>query len=214
LTLNVSHSKPDARRYAQQLRARRSAPEAEWEARRIGTALRDYVSPADVVYAYAPDPARGELDLWPALSALASAGMKVALPRIVGKGLMQFHLWTADDRLVEDPRYGLLEPAPSAPTAPPPSAFVLPGLAASPEGVRLGYGGGFYDRAMAQQPSARRLFPLATRFLFPLPHEPHDEPVDVIVTERGALWTGARTGGSLQPERAAPVPSTTRQRRP
>jgi 5-formyltetrahydrofolate cyclo-ligase len=68
---------------------------------------------------------------------------------------------------------------------------VVPALAADHRGRRLGRGAGYYDRALAALPHPRR--PLlvalvhADELLPEVPHEPHDVPVDVVVTENGVF---------------------------
>jgi 5-formyltetrahydrofolate cyclo-ligase len=67
--------------------------------------------------------------------------------------------------------------------------ILVPGLAFTRKGDRLGRGGGFYDRYLAQLPSTT--FKLGVCFamqLVPtLPTEPHDQCMDAVVTENGFL---------------------------
>ncbi len=175
----------------------------------IGASLLSLVD-ASVVYAYAPDLSRGELDLLSAFGQLVERGVTVALPRIDGHRTLSFRVWSPTDELIADPRYGILEPASASPLAPPPVTIVLPGLAADPSGVRLGYGGGFYDRLLAHYTDALRVFPVAsTCFSAELPSEPHDARVDLIVTERFCLWTSARELPPVQPRSPRAVPHVT-----
>jgi 5-formyltetrahydrofolate cyclo-ligase len=81
-------------------------------------------------------------------------------------------------------RYGIPEPkAHCLPVSPEDiDLIILPCVCCDREGYRLGYGGGFYDRWL----SGRRARSAALCFeniLVPrVPREPHDEPVDFIVT--------------------------------
>jgi 5-formyltetrahydrofolate cyclo-ligase len=62
---------------------------------------------------------------------------------------------------------------------------VVPALAVDRGGVRLGQGGGSYDRALARRsPGALVVAVVHDEELVdgPLPHEPHDQPVDAVVT--------------------------------
>jgi len=64
--------------------------------------------------------------------------------------------------------------------------IIVPLLAFDKENYRLGWGGGFYDRFLARQPQAVKIG-LAYWNGFAsegLPHEPHDIPLDMIITER------------------------------
>lgn len=66
-----------------------------------------------------------------------------------------------------------------------PEVIVVPGLAFSGDGHRLGRGGGFYDRLLAGR--ARGAFKFGVCFRFQLgpsiPHEQHDISLDVVVTD-------------------------------
>ncbi len=70
---------------------------------------------------------------------------------------------------------------------------VVPGLAFDRTGMRLGYGGGYYDAFLAQL----RRDALTCGICFdeqllddPLPRSPHDQAVDVVVTPSEAFWVG------------------------
>jgi 5-formyltetrahydrofolate cyclo-ligase len=64
---------------------------------------------------------------------------------------------------------------------------IVPALAASRDGFRLGYGGGYYDAFLAGL-GATIVCPVFDACLVDsLPQEPHDEPVDIIVTEAGPV---------------------------
>lgn len=68
---------------------------------------------------------------------------------------------------------------------------LTPGLAVDPTGTRLGRGGGSYDRALARRrPDARTLVVLHPGEVrsAPLPVDPHDEPVDGVLTAEGTTW--------------------------
>jgi 5-formyltetrahydrofolate cyclo-ligase len=67
----------------------------------------------------------------------------------------------------------------------------VPLLAFTRRGDRLGYGGGFYDRSLAQLRARRATlaigFAFAGQEVDELPLEPTDEPLDMIVTEAGVI---------------------------
>ena len=77
------------------------------------------------------------------------------------------------------------EPLGDAVTAPPRPLVIVPGVAFSQDGHRLGRGGGHYDRLLASlvEPITVGVCDDA-RLLDRVPTEPHDRPMDVIVTPR------------------------------
>ena len=81
--------------------------------------------------------------------------------------------------------YNIPEPIADEPVANDLTALVLmPGLAFDPEGHRLGYGGGFYDRYLAEQPD-HPLVALCYGFqmMEHLETEVHDIPVDLVIAD-------------------------------
>lgn len=71
---------------------------------------------------------------------------------------------------------------------------VIPGVAFDPMGGRLGQGGGHYDRLLPflDVECLRVGFCFSCQVVPRVPTEPHDEPVDVVVTERATYRTDAR----------------------
>ena len=111
-------------------------------------------------------------------------GKRVAVPKVYGD-IMKF-LWLDDPDAVAPGAYDIPEPIADEPEARDPEALVLmPGLAFDPQGHRLGYGGGFYDRYLAEEPG-HKLIALCYSFqmMEHLDTESHDIPVDrVLVSE-------------------------------
>ena len=74
--------------------------------------------------------------------------------------------------------------------------IVIPALAASADGTRLGQGGGWYDRALMHRspgvPVVAVIFDDEVREPGIIPAEPHDVPVDAIVTPTRTITTNAR----------------------
>lgn len=115
--------------------------------------------------------------------------IKAALPRVVGKNRpLVFHLWSKGDATEAGP-FGIREPIETAPVALP-DVLLVPLLAVDRDGYRLGYGGGFYDRTLESLRSVGKAS-LAIGLAFPelvtdrLPREPHDIPVEWILTPDG-----------------------------
>ena len=72
-----------------------------------------------------------------------------------------------------------------------PEILIVPLVAFDRKGGRLGYGGGFYDRTLqalrASRPTLAIGFAFAAQEADSLPLEPTDQPLDLIVTERGVI---------------------------
>lgn len=135
---------------------------------------------------------RGEIELLPLFGRARQRRHTLCLPRIDPKtNMLTFHRWSPGDPLEEGP-FGTKAPPATAPACKPALIFV-PLLAFDERGYRLGYGGGYYDRTLAAlrtEPSP----PLAIGVAFSsqelpaLPAEPHDEPLDGILTDMGVSF--------------------------
>lgn len=133
-------------------------------------------------------PIRTEIDPTPAMAEAAAHGL-VGVPVIIGAGLpLRFSRWQPDMPLREGP-FGAKIPLEDDFFDP--EILIVPLVAFTSQGGRLGYGGGFYDRTL-QQLRARRAtlaigFAYAAQEAQDLPLEPTDQPLDMIVTENGVL---------------------------
>ena len=119
------------------------------------------------------------------------AGKVVVYPRVRGTAL-EFVRVDELAGLVPG-RFGILEPVGTEQVAVAAiDLMVVPGVAFDPGGHRLGYGKGFYDRALHAQPLGGVLVGLAFDFqIVPeLPAESHDIPMDLLVTEERIIQTG------------------------
>lgn len=144
---------------------------------------------AGSVFCYVGDPARGEVDTLPLLRAALAAGKTLAVPLCTGKGVMEARVLQTVEAL-RPGRYGLCEPpAESAPLAPERIALcVAPCLAAAPDGTRLGWGGGYYDRFLRGAKNAVTVVLCRTVLLCPaLPREGHDVRAAYLATEQGVF---------------------------
>jgi 5-formyltetrahydrofolate cyclo-ligase len=128
---------------------------------------------------------------------LLDAGKTVAYPRTGVGGIMTFHVITDLSQLILSPsgKFSIREPDE---TLPQPEVTgntlcVLPGLAFTEAGGRLGYGGGFYDRFIADNP-AMHLAALAfeAQITDNLPLLPHDIFTDTIITEERTVICNER----------------------
>lgn len=134
-------------------------------------------------------PIGSEMDPRPVMQKLEAAGAKLALPRINEDNAMSFRQWQVGDDLDKGP-FGLSEPHQDAPHIEP-TLILLPLLGFDKLGTRLGYGKGFYDRMLTGLRTQGRVFACGLGFhaqmLDELPAEPHDQPLDWAVTERGSV---------------------------
>ena len=98
---------------------------------------------------------------------------------------MTFRNYTSDSSLVHN-SYGILEPSQNAEEVVP-SIIILPLVAFSLAGYRLGYGGGYYDRYIEKNLDNKNLIKIGLGFSFQkydkLPNENHDQKLDWILTE-------------------------------
>lgn len=140
----------------------------------------DLYKNAQTVYGYLPynQEVRTEALLQQALS----DGKKVAVPKVYGDQ-MRF-IYITDLNRVAPGYAGIPEPVEDGPVAEDPHALVLmPGVAFDQNGGRIGYGGGFYDRFLENEPDHPTVA-LCYRFQMVehLETEAHDIPVDLVIS--------------------------------
>ena len=113
---------------------------------RSGLKLGAGLEPGAVIAGY--HPIKDELDCLALLSSLRELGFLIALPKMrKDENSLDFYEWNSEDLLAPG-AFGVMEPrAISSPVVP--SVVLLPLLAFDLDGGRLGYGGGYYDRAIA-----------------------------------------------------------------
>ena len=117
--------------------------------------------------------------------ALAS-GKTVVYPAVVDRGLMEFRVWSSDAPLQEG-QMGLHEPDLGAEVIPVEKIdfFLIPLLACDARGYRLGYGGGYYDRALVTSRGFRCGVGYTDQYVASLPAEEHDQRLDAFLSEKG-----------------------------
>lgn len=135
-------------------------------------------------------PIRSEVDPRPLLEALTARGQDVALSRIVHPHL-SFRRWQPGDEL-EKGTFGVRQPSPDAPLVSP-RALLVPLAAFDRRGGRIGYGKGHFDRAIkaleAQHPLLVVGLAYSAQEIDDVPVEPHDHPLDAVVTENELIRT-------------------------
>ena len=132
-----------------------------------------------------------EVDTLPIVRDALAAGKTVAVPKVdARRKVMDARVLRDLDGDVAPGVYGILEPVAAEVVEPGDIDLVLvPARAFDRHGNRLGRGGGYYDRYMSH-PDFRALrcgIAFAAQLLDDLPHDPHDLPVHLLVTEAGIL---------------------------
>ena len=129
-----------------------------------------------------------EADPFPLMAALSGQGHPLCLPRVEEKQLA-FRAWKPGEPLIPGPM-NVPQPAASAKERRP-DLLIVPLLAFDNDGYRLGYGAGYYDRYLSEHRAKRTILSVgiayAGQHMEKLPHEPHDEPLDAVVTEE-RVW--------------------------
>ncbi len=132
-------------------------------------------------------PIKDEFDITPLMSALIDQGETLALPAIVRKHHpLEFRRFASGIPLERGP-HGTHQPPKSSPVLTP-DIILMPLLAFTHDGERLGYGGGYYDRTLSEIRAAHDVFACGVAFAAQeaqsLPTEAHDMRLDGILTEK------------------------------
>ncbi len=149
--------------------------------RRLGEKLAasDLYQQAKTIYGYLPY--NQEVRTMPMLQRALEDGKRVAVPKCYGDEMRFIYL--DDLSHVETGYCGIPEPIADEPVANDPAALVLmPGLAFTERGDRMGYGGGFYDKFLAAEPNQPTLaLCYAFQVVEHIPTEEYDIPVDCVL---------------------------------
>jgi 5-formyltetrahydrofolate cyclo-ligase len=139
---------------------------------------------AGVIALYAP--VKREVDTSVVMRTALGQGKKILYPVVAG-GMLLFREITGDKDLVPG-AFGIAEPGNECPERLPDEAecIVVPGVAFDRGGRRIGYGKGYYDRALHRLEGTGRLvgFGFDFQLVEAIVGEPHDVALDLIITER------------------------------
>ena len=180
--------------------AKRAARDAARLVRGAGDAAADIAVCGRLLSLVPPDavvsgvwPLPGELDLRPLLAALHGRGQVVLLPETTPRGqALVFRRWHPGATMLPG-RFGTCHPDGEALA---PGLLLVPLLAFDDRLMRLGYGGGYYDRTLAGLAGCTAVgFAYARQQVGAVPSGAFDVPLDAIVTEAGVLRRDAEAGG-------------------
>lgn len=137
-------------------------------------------------------PHRDEYDPMPLAAWHSGRNGEVALPAVLARGQpLEYRPWTPDTPVAPGKfSFGIPEPVNGPAVVP--DVLLVPLLGFDAAGYRLGYGGGYFDRTLAAY--AKRPATIGVGFeigrMLTIQPQPHDIPLDMIVTEAGVFPRG------------------------
>ena len=143
---------------------------------------------ADILLLYYP--IKNEISPLPLMEMAQKMGKKIAFPVCnTGNNTLSFCVINSIDELIPS-SFGISEPLLSneAPILTERTVALIPALAYSKNGHRLGYGKGYYDRFLNNFEGISVGFSYSALVLNSIPHEAHDVPVKMIITESEVLY--------------------------
>lgn len=176
--------KKELRRRCLENRLALSEAERREKSKVISRLAVDLVSERAAVSVMVYFSANGEVDLGSAVADFFQSGKRVLAPKVAGSEILPVQIASMSD--VGPGFKNILEPKNGQAFTEAIDLIFVPGLAFDEEHVRLGYGGGYYDRFLARHPEAHTVGCFyASQFISELPVEAHDRPLREIITEDG-----------------------------
>ena len=151
----------------------------------------DYFTRADIIFAYSS--MEDEIPTERIIQTALKSGKRVALPKVISSvsdGAMMEYLLVDGDTLYDRGVYGIMEPEFGERVSPALGneriEILIPGLCFDLEKNRIGYGGGYYDRYLAQF-DRKRFHVTALAYEYQIfeviPTDEYDSKVDLVITE-------------------------------
>lgn len=143
---------------------------------------------ADIILIYYPT--HNEISPLPIFDLAQKMGKKIALPVCdIENNTLSFHLIDSLDEVIPS-HFGICEPPTSnkQPILTEHSLALVPAIAFSKDGHRLGYGKGFYDKFLVNFKGISAGFSYSEFVFEELPHETHDIPLKMLITESEVLY--------------------------
>jgi len=186
---SVESRKAEIRRVA--IARRDALPAAERAAAAAAIAARPLpvaVAPGAIASGFSP--LKNEINPVPLMRVFATAGARLALPVVAGKGKpLVMRAWGFGEPLVAGV-WGIREPPATAPEVFP-DILIVPLLAFDRAGHRVGYGAGYYDRTIARlrgmKPVTAIGIAYAAQEIAEVPATPRDATLDLVLTEREVI---------------------------
>jgi 5-formyltetrahydrofolate cyclo-ligase len=146
------------------------------------------IAPGTIVSGFMP--MNTEINPLPLMRELAGQGARLALPVLAGRGKpLIMRAWVSGEPLSAGV-WGIREPEPEAAEVNP-DILLVPLVAFDRAGHRIGYGGGYYDRTIAQLRARKAVIAVglafATQEVPAVPTTPRDERLDLVLTEREVI---------------------------
>lgn len=186
---DISEQKRELRVQAASARERVHARDADLQAPRAVSAnflAHVTLAPTAIIGGYWPTGT--ELDVRPLMTELHRRGHVCGLPVVHRGHPLEFHRWGPEDRLVRGV-FDILAPDHHTPIVDP-DVLLIPMLAFDDRGMRIGYGGGYYDRTIPAIRSRKPLLTVGIAYAVQevgrVPTDRYDQRLDWIVTDVAA----------------------------
>ncbi len=195
-SFNIKEEKDSIRRYVARIRSELSDVEINKASYQISQNLLDLdsyrLSKSIALYS----PISGEVKTKSIFETSLGAEKEVYFPRVSGPSLEFYKIQTLQQ--LKPGSFGVLEPIEGLYKADPREIdlFIMPGLAFDRSGNRLGYGKGYYDRALIGVPEMKKVgICYSFQILDSVPTDEHDQKVGTVVTEEGTVFSRRNLGG-------------------
>lgn len=189
----LSERKKQARKQAEAARAAAHAAHKDTAPLALAKTGLDFAGelPGRTVSAFIPF--GDEIDTRPLLAKLAAEGFTTCVPVVIKPATpLEFRVWVPGEETVPG-KWNIPVPPETADVVEP-DVLLVPLLAFDAEGFRLGYGGGFYDRTIERLRSIKPVVTIGVAYaaqqVDKVVRGEHDERLDWILTEAGAIKTG------------------------
>lgn len=132
-------------------------------------------------------PIGSEIPTQDIIQEIIASGKEIYLPKVIGKD-MEFRK-ISDFSSLEKGSFDIMEPRSQCPVDNQLDVILVPTIAASPLGVRLGYGHGYYDKFLSKNKINTIALTLEKQIVKSIPKTEHDVLIDWIVTEDRIIET-------------------------